>query len=141
MPQPFLETGQHIDVRACLDIDGSPCRQTDLLQGRGKYILTGDDPQHLAARTGRDPGAELSGRRTVQGIIPAARHLVQRSQRQPPARQTRIDLAHAKGQHLAASVAMPFETADRSPKRLQARFFMGFSSHFTARCPLCRRIS
>ncbi|WNM10221.1 hypothetical protein RI056_00885 [Komagataeibacter nataicola] len=47
------------------------------------------------------------------------------AQSQPATGQTRIDLAHAKGQYLAASVAMPFETADRGPQRLQTGFFWG----------------
>ncbi len=141
MPQPLLETGQHIDVRACLDIDRAACRQTDLFQGRGKYILAGNDPQHLATRAGRNPGAELSGRRTVQGIVAASCHLMQRTQRQTTTGQTRIDLAHAKWQHFAASVAMPFETTDRSPQRLDAGFFVGFSGHFTVWRPLCKCIS
>ncbi len=115
MPQSFLETGQHVDVRTGLDKDRPPCRQPDLLQGRGKHILTGDDPQHLATRTGSNPGAELSGRRTVQGVVAASCHFMQRTQRQPATGQAAVDLAHAKRQHLAASVVVPFETADRGP--------------------------
>lgn len=141
MPQSFLETGQHIDVRSRLDIDRAPCRQTDLFQGGREHILTGDNPEHLATRAGRYARAELSGGRTMQRIIPASCHFMQRTQRQAATGQAAVDLVHAKGQHLAASVTVPFETTDRGPQRFQARFFPGFSSHFTARCPLFRCIS
>ena len=77
MSQSFLETGQHVDVRTGLDIDRPPSRKPHLFQGGSEYVLTGDDPQHLAARAGRYAGAELTGGGTVQGVIPAARHLMQ----------------------------------------------------------------
>lgn len=141
MPQSLFKAGQHVDVRCRLDIDGPACRQPDLLQGGREHILAGDDPQHLATRAGSNAGAELTRRRTVQGIIPASCHFMECAQRQAATGQARIDLAHAEGQHLAASVAMPFETADCSPKLLQTGFFRGFNSHVTVWRPLCRRIS
>lgn len=141
MPQSFLETGQHIDVRTGLDKDCSPCRQTDLLEGRRKHILTGDDPEHLTARAGRNPCTELTSRRTVKGVVAPACHLMQCPQCQTATGQTGVYLAHTEGQHCAASVAMSFETADRGPQRLQTGFFMGFSSHVTARRSLRRQIS
>lgn len=141
MPQTFLEAGQHIDIRTGLDKNGSLCCQPHLFQGGGKHVLTGDDPEHLAARAGCNPGAELTGGCTVQGVVASARHLVQRAQCQTATGQTGVYLAHTKGQHRTASVAVPFETADCGPQRLQTGFFMDFSSHVTARRSLCRRIS
>lgn len=79
MPQPFLEAGQHIDFRTGLDIDRPPRRKPHLFQGRGEHVLTGDDPEHLTARTGGNPGAELTGGGTVQSIIPASCHFMQRT--------------------------------------------------------------
>lgn len=141
MPQPFLEAGQHIDIRTGLDKNGPPSRKPDLFQGGGEHILAGDDPEHLATCASRNPGAELTGGGTVQGVIPTAGHFMKGTERQPATGQAAVDLAHAKRQHRAASVAVPFETADCGPQRLQTGFFMDFSSHVTARRSLCRRIS
>lgn len=115
MPQSFLEAGQHVDIRTGLDKNGPPSRKPHLFQGGGEHVLTGDDPEHLAARAGCNPGAELTGGRTVLGVVASARHLVQRAQCQTATGQTGVYLAYTKGQHRAASVAVPFETADRRP--------------------------
>lgn len=77
MPQPFLETRQNVSLRNSLDIDDPSARQSGLFERGTKHILTGDDPQHLAACPGSDPGNELSGCRTMQRIIAATGHFME----------------------------------------------------------------
>lgn len=84
MPQPFLEAGQHIDIRTGLDKNGPPSRKPDLFQGGGEHILAGDDPEHLATCASRNPGAELTGGGTVQGVIPTAGHFMKAPSASPP---------------------------------------------------------
>ena len=68
-------------------------------RGRGEQILPGDAPQHLSFGARRDAGGEQGRRCAVDGGVAAACDLVQRAERQSPARQPAVDRLDAERKH------------------------------------------
>lgn len=141
MTQPFLETGQYVAISPGLDEQHPRGRQPGLLQRGCEQIGDRDDPKNLTFGSRGNPRGKTRRSGGVQGVVAAPRNLMQGTQRQTTARELPVDVPDAEGQCGTLAASVSFQTADRSPQRLQAGFFMGFSSHFTVWRPLSIRIS
>ncbi len=98
MPQSFLETRQHRLLVARLNIDHPLRREPGRSERRREQILAGDAPQHAPFRPRCDPcGKECSGS-PVDRAVAAARHFVQRAERQPAFGQTLVNGLDAERQ-------------------------------------------
>lgn len=102
MTEAFLETSQQRFVAVGLDIDHAIRKKAGLCQCRGKKILPCHAPQHFALCACRNSGGEQSRRRPVDRPVAAARHLMQGTERQSPARQNPVDDLDSEGQDVTA---------------------------------------
>ncbi len=97
--QGLLAHGQQCFFVAGFDMNDAVGREPRLSQARREQVGPRDAPQHLALRARGDAGGEQTGRGAVDDPVALARHLVQRTQRQPAARQAIVDRGNAEGQH------------------------------------------
>ncbi len=100
MPKPVLEARQQGLLVTGFDEDDPPWGETRLGDRRSEEVLTGDAPQDFALRPCGDPGGEKRRGRPVDRAIPAARDLVQGTEREAAARQASVDLRHTERQGL-----------------------------------------
>ena len=112
MAQPFLETGQRCLFVLGFDINHSVRRQPRRGQTRAEQILIAHTPEDLPRHPRHDARREQGSGRTVQGTVPGAGNLVQGSQREAPAKQTRIHLGQPKGQNPGHAAVRRLKPAD-----------------------------
>lgn len=110
--QRFLKAGKDCLFVACLDIDHAIRRQAGLGQGGREQVRSSNAPEHHAARSGRNPGGEQRCRRTVNGAVAAARHLMQRATGQSASRKARIHLGDPEGQHRTPTCSAAVDARD-----------------------------
>jgi hypothetical protein len=99
MPQSFLETGQHRLLVSCLHVDHPVRREPGRSECRREQILAGHAPQHAPSGPRRDPGGKERSGCPVDRAVTAARHFMQRAERQPAFRQTLINGLDAERQY------------------------------------------
>lgn len=116
MPQTLLETRKHRFVVTSFDIDDAARRKPSLCHRRRKQILPRHAPQHFAERSRRNTGREQRRSGAVDGSIAAARHLVQRTERQSASWQHLVDKFNAERQHLAITRSATFKPRDALAK-------------------------
>ena len=98
MPQPFLETSEQRFLISRFDINHPVRREPGRSERWREQILAGDAPQHATRGPCRDPCCEECSGSPVCGAVTAARHLMQRAERQPTFRQTLVNGVDAKWQ-------------------------------------------
>lgn len=125
MPKALLETGHDRGLVAGLDKDHPTGRQTGLGERWREQILPRDAPQDTPARPGGDSGGPQGGRGAVDRAIGAARHLMQRAERQPSSRQHLVEFGDAEGQDLAPACRPAPEPRDTVPKFGQCKAARG----------------
>ena len=74
--QALLEASQDRLLVARLDVDNSNRGHSRLGKRRGKQILAGNAPEHLAPSSRRNSGGEQRRRGAVDRTVPAARDLL-----------------------------------------------------------------
>jgi hypothetical protein len=112
MTQPFLETGEHRFIIACLDIDDPIRGQARLRDGWSKQILPDDAPQYLAFGSCGNPGRKQRSGGAVDRAIATASHLMQRTQAQAAARQAGVYLRQPKRQNRQCAAIAGFDPPD-----------------------------
>ena len=88
MPQSFLKTGEHRLLVSRFHIDHPVRRKPGRSECRREQILAGHAPQHAPPRPRRDPGGKEYSGSPVDRAVTAARHFVQRAERQSGARSS-----------------------------------------------------
>ncbi len=118
MAQPFFHAGQHGLVVASFHIDHPVGPEPRLCDRWREEIGACDAPENLTAGSGRDAGAEKSGRCAIDGAVAATSDLMQSAESQAAARESRIDVSDAKRQHLLCARRSTFDPLDRRAQRL-----------------------
>lgn len=112
MAQTFLEAGQDRFVVAAFEIDDPIRLQACLGECRREEVRARHAPQHLALRSGGDAGGEQGRGRTVDRTVPTAGDLVQRTERQAAARESRVDVGKSEGQHRCGAPVPAFNASN-----------------------------
>lgn len=77
MAQALFHAGENRFVIAGLDVDDAVGNEPRLGECWGEEVGPGQAPEHFAAASGCDTGAEQSGRGAVEGTVAAAGDLMQ----------------------------------------------------------------
>ena len=112
MAQPFLETGKRRLLISRFDINHPVRRQPRRRQTRGEQVLIPHTPEDLPPHPRHDARREQSCGRTVQGTIPSAGNLMQRSQREAATGQVRIHLRQPERQNPGHAAVRRLKPAD-----------------------------
>jgi hypothetical protein len=118
VPQAFLETDEERLLIARLDIDHAVGHEPGLREGRGEQILPNETPEHPATQPRGDSRRKERRGRAVDRAIAAARHLMQRAERQSASRQMPADRLETEGQHQSAAAHCALEAPDALAKLL-----------------------
>ena len=116
MPQSLLKAREHRWLVTRFQVDDTFGQETGLRDGGREEILPCDTPQNLAARARSNSRGEQCRRRTVDGAIAAAGHLVQGAERQSAVREMLINRLNAEWQHGPRTRGSPFETLNALSK-------------------------
>ncbi len=116
MPQALLHQRQHLGIVRRLGIEHAFGCEPGLVQPGGEQVAPPHHPQHRAPGTRRDPGEEQRRRGVVAHPRAGGGDLVQRVEPQPAMRQPRIESPHPERQHLAPTMAVALDRAQRGAK-------------------------
>jgi hypothetical protein len=119
MPQSFLKTGEHRLLVSRFHIDHPVRRKPGRSECRREQILAGHAPQH--ARPRRDPGGKEYSGSPVDRAVTAARHFVQRAERQSAFRQTLVNGLDAERQYRPPMPRAALKAANALAKRRDNR--------------------
>lgn len=109
MTQAFLHAGQDRSVVPGLDMDHPIRREARLFEAGREEIRLRNTPEHLTLHARRDPGDKAGHRRTINRTAPAARNLMQATERQPAAGQFAIKSCNPEGQHVSNARTIPLK--------------------------------
>ena len=103
---------------ARLDIDYAIGHEPGLREGRGEEVRPREAPQNLSPRAGRDTRRKERRGGAMDRAIAAARHLMQRAERQSASGEMPVELFNAEGQHSPPAASRALEAPDARAKLL-----------------------
>ena len=112
MTQPLLETGQSFLLVSGFDIDDPVRRKPGRFETRCEQILIAHTPEDLPLGARHDARCKRGRRGPIQRAIAGTGDLMQRSQRQPPTGQPRVDRRQPERQNSSRGAIRRLKTPD-----------------------------